>query len=452
MKDNTSRTHESKKVSRRSFLAGAVGTMGTFTIVPRHVLGGPGRTPPSEKLNIAFVGAGGRAQDNIHALSSETIAALCDVDDKRAAETYKDYPQVAKYRDFRRMLEKEKNIDAVVVSTPDHTHAAASMIAINLSRHVYCEKPLAHSIYEVRKLAEAAKAAGVATQMGIQRHALEGIRLLCEWVWAGAIGPVREVHAWTDRSGGNWAQYRSARPDETQPVPNTLDWNLWLGPAPERPYHSCYLPGRWRGWCDFGTGALGDMGCHILDSAFWSLNLGSPKSIEAVSTPVSPETFPRASMITYQFDARGDMPPVKLVWYDGDLKPPRPAELEPDRRMGSIDGGLIFVGDTGKIVCDAYCESPRLIPESRMKQYNRPPKTIPRSPGHHAEWVAACKGGKPACSNFDYASRLTEMVLLGDIAVRDQRKICWDAENMKVTNVPDANKYIRRHYRQGWTL
>ncbi|HUT30562.1 MAG TPA: Gfo/Idh/MocA family oxidoreductase [Sedimentisphaerales bacterium] len=446
-----SRTHESGKISRRCFLGGAVGTMGAFTIVPRYVLGGAGQTPPSEKLNIAFVGAGGRARDNIDALKSENTAALCDVDDKRAAETYRDYPQARRYRDFRRMLEKEKNIDAVVVSTPDHTHAVASMMAIKLGKHVYCEKPLAHSIYEVRKLTEAAKAAGVATQMGNQRHALEGIRLVCEWIWAGAIGPVREVHTWTDRPGGWWAQGVD-RPEGTPPVPDTLAWDLWLGPAPERPYHPCYLPGKWRGWYDFGTGALGDMGCHILDSAFWALKLGSPRSIEAAGTPVSSETFPGASMITYDFDARGDMPPVRLVWYDGDLKPARPAELEPGRMMGSVDGGLIFVGDTGKILCDAYSESPRLIPESRMKEYGLPPSTIPRSPGHHAEWVAACKGGKPACSNFDYSGRLTEMVLLGNIAIRDQREIHWDAESMRVTNIPDANKYVRREYREGWIL
>jgi len=268
----------------------------------------------------------------------------------------------------------------------------------------------------------------------------------------GAVGHVREVHAWTNRSGAGWAQGREVRPEEAPFVPETLDWNLWLGPTPERRYHPCYLPGKWRGWCDFGTGALGDMGCHILDSAFWALKLGSPRSIEAASTGVSSETFPRASMITYEFDARGDMPPVKLVWYDGDLKPARPAELEPGRKMGSVDGGLIFVGDTGKILCDAYSESPRLIPESRMKEYDRPPRTIPRSPGHHAEWVAACKSGKSAGSNFDYAGRLTEMVLLGNVAVRDQRKIYWDTESMRVTNIPDANKYVRREYREGWIL
>lgn len=444
-----------------------VAGVAAFTIVPRHVLGGPGTGPPSEKLNIAGVGVGGQGAADLQAVSGENIVALCDVDRRQAAETFKKYPRAKQYSDFRIMLEKEdKNIDAVVVATPDHTHAVASMTAIKMGKHVFCEKPLTHSMYEARRIAEAAREAGVATQMGNQGHAGEGIRLICEWIWDGAIGPVREVHAWSTHPV--WPQGLT-RPQETPPVPASLDWDLWLGPAPYRPYHPSYLPMLWRGWWDFGTGGLGDMGCHNLDPVFWALKLGAPETVEAscaifVPTvtwdkPFNKEGYPQASIVRYIFGARGDMPPVELTWYDGGLMPPRPEELEDGRRLGDKLGGVIFIGEKGKLTCGSYGNNPRLIPESRMRAYQRPQRSIPRSVGHHAEWIAACKGGKPAGSNFDYAGQLTEMVLLGNVAVRMSLqlqekglKLAYDEPNMRIANLPQANEHLRREYREGWTL
>ncbi len=436
---------QDRKISRRDFLGGAAAAT-AFMIVPRHVLGGPGHTPPSEKLNIAGIGVGGQGANDIDQFGSENIVALCDVDWKQAGETFNRFDKARKYRDFRRMLEKEKNIEAVVVATPDHVHAVAAMMAVKMGKHVYCEKPLTHSIYEARKLTEAAHdEAKVATQMGNQGQAEEGPRLLRELIWDGAIGPVREVHKWTDRP--IWPQGID-RPKETPPVPSTLDWDLWLGPAPERPYHPAYLPFKWRGWWDFGTGALGDIGCHGFDPIFRALKLGHPTSVEAdcsrYDRKINEESYPRASIVRYEFPARGDMPPVKLTWYDGGLKPARPDELEQQRDMGA--SGVLYVGEKGKLM------NGRLIPESRMKAYKRPPKTLARSIGHYKEWLEACKDGKEAGSNFDFAGPLTEVVLLGNIAIRMGKRLIWDGPNMKVTNVPEANEYLHRQYRQGWTL
>jgi predicted dehydrogenase len=444
--------NKEKSIDRRTFLGSTAAAVAAFTIVPRHVLGGPGYTPPSEKLNIASVGAGGQAGGDIGRVDSENIVALCDVDEKCAAKTFEKYPNAQKFKDFRIMLEKmDKQIDAVIVATPDHTHAVAAMMAMKMGKHVYVEKPLTHSIYEARMLAEAAKKYKVATQMGNQGHSGEGNRLICEWIADGAIGKVREVHVWTDRPGGRWAQGVD-RPKETPEVPQTLDWDLWLGPAPERPYHSDYLPFKWRGWWDFGTGALGDMGCHIIDTPFWALKLGHPISIEAISTEVNSETAPVASKIDYQFPSRGDMPPVKMSWYDGGLKPTLPDDLEPGRRIGDKNGGVLLIGENGSIMCGCYGGGARIIPEEKMKAYKQPPKIIPRSKGHHKDWIEACKGAGPASSNFDHAGPLTETVLLGNLAIRTGRKLLWDGPNMKVTNYPEANQYVRREYRQGWTL
>jgi predicted dehydrogenase len=449
MKDErktTIKRQQGTAISRRDFLNGAA-AVAAFTIVPRYVLGGPGHTPPSEKLNIAGIGVGGRGANDIDAVNSENIVALCDVDDQRAAETFQRYPQAEKYQDFRVMLEKEKNIDAVIVATPDHVHAVASMMAIKMGKHVYCEKPLTHSVYEARALAEAARKYKVATQMGNQGHSGEGIRLVCEWIWDGAIGPVREVHAWTNRP--IWPQ-GTDRPADIPPIPDTLDWNLWLGPAPERAYHPAYLPFDWRGWWDFGTGALGDMACHIIDPVFLALKLDYPTSVRAVSTNVNSETAPSSSVVEYEFPPRGDMPAVKLIWYDGGLKPTQPDELEPGRALGV--GGVIVVGDEGKLMCGSSAASPRLIPEAQMQAYNRPLESLPRVEDHHKDWLEACKGGRPAGANFDYAGPLTEIVLLGNIAIRAGMKLDWDGPNMRCTNVPEANEYIRREYRKGWTL
>ncbi len=442
---------QGEEMSRRHFLATAAAATAAFTIVPRHVLGGPGYQAPSDKLNIAGIGVGGMGGGNVRGCESENIYALCDVDKEYAARTFKAYPKAKKYTDYRKMLEKEKSLDAVIVATPDHTHAAIAMAAMQLGKHAFVQKPLTNTIYEARMLAEAARKYKVATQMGNQGHAGEGNRLMCEWVADGAIGPVREVHCWTDRPGGRWPQ-GVGRPEGTPRVPRTLDWDLWLGPAPYRPYHSDYVPFQWRGWWDFGTGALGDMGCHIIDTPVWVLNLGHPTSVEAVSTPVNSETAPVSSIITLRFPARGKLPPVKLTWYDGGLTPCIPDELEEGRRIGDRNGGVLLVGDKGTIMCGCYGENPRIIPESKMAAYEQPPKTIPRSPGIHEGWLAACKGGKPASSNFDVSGNLTEIVLLGNLALRTGRRLDWDGPNMKVTNFPEANQYVHRGYRDGWSL
>jgi len=441
-------------ISRREFISSTAATAMAFTIVPSHVMG---KDAPSNKLNIAGIGVGGRGAKDLRGVASENIVALCDVDSERAAATFKKFPEAKIYRDFRVMLDKQKNIDAVVVATPDHTHAVAAIRAIKMGKHVYCEKPLTHSIYEARMVTEAARKHNVATQMGNQGHSSEQIRMLCEWVWDGAIGQVREVHAWSNRPSGGYAfGVAMERPTETPAVPSTLDWDLWLGPAPYRPYHPAYVPAMWRGWVDFGTGALGDMGCHILDPAFWALKLGRPTSVEACTTHYDPdvgkETYPVASIVRYEFPTRGDMPPVKLTWFDGGMMPPRPEDLEPGRKLGP--NGAIFIGDKGKIMHGSHgARGARIFPETKMKAHRRPPKTIERSRGHYEDWIEACKGGHPASSNFDYVGALTEMVLLGVLAMRAKdTKIEWDGDNMTVTNEDEANRYLNPPYRSGWSL
>ena len=445
-----------RKLTRRGFLGSAAAITAGAAVVPSHVLGLGGAQPPNEKLNIAGIGVGGMGGNDVSQVADgNNIVALCDVDWAYAAGTFGRYPDAKKYKDFRKMLDECKDIDAVVVGTPDHIHAVASIAAIKRGKHAYCEKPLTHSVFEARKLAEAAREHKVATQMGNQGQASEETRRLCEFVWDGAIGPVREAHIWTDRpSNGLFNEYWPQgvdRPKEEPPVPETLEWDLWLGPAPHRPYNPIYLPFRWRGWWDFGTGALGDIGCHAFDPVFRALKLGHPISVEASSTRVNKETYPLGSMVTYQFPARGDMPPVKLVWYDGGLRPPRPPELAEGELMG--DNGRLLVGDKGKILGN------RIIPESLRKEYKEPAPTIPRSVGHYKEWIDACKGGKPAGSNFDWAGPMTEVVLLGNVALRVQlrerlthAKLLWDPQAFKFTNVPEANEFLHRPYREGWTL
>ena len=449
---------ENEGISRRRFL-GTAAAAATFTIVPRHVLGGPGYTAPSDKLNIACVGVNGKGQSDIQGVSTENIVALCDVDDEMMATTIREdsakNPQLlkaTKYRDFRVMLEKEKGIDAVTVSTPDHTHAVIAMMAIKMGKHVFVQKPLTHTIREARELAKVAKESNLVTQMGNQGHASEGARLINEWIADGAIGDVTEVHAWTNRP--IWPQGID-RPETIPSVPSTLDWNVWLGPAPWRPYHPAYHPFTWRGWWDFGTGAIGDMGAHFLDQPYWALNLGAPITVEASSTEMKKETYPLASILRYHFPARGKMPPVKLLWFDGGMKPPRPDDLEPGRRMGDEGGGVIYYGTKGKLLHGVYAGNPRLIPETKMLEYKRPAKTIPRSPGIHEEWIEAIKAGKKSTTDFSYSSALTEMMLLGNVAIRaakDNVVLQWDAETMRVTNLPGANEYLQMPYREGWSL
>jgi predicted dehydrogenase len=450
-----------EKMDRRKFLGISTAAATSFFILPRHVLGGKGHIAPSDKLNIAGIGVGGMGGANLRELQTENIVALCDVDWKRAADSFKLFPKAKQYKDFRIMLDKQNDIDAVVVATPDHVHAVASMTAIRLGKHVYCEKPLTCTVAEARKVTIAAREAKVATQMGNQGHAMEETRLLCEWIWAGAIGPIREVHAWTPHPV--WPQGME-RPPETPPVPKTLDWDLWLGPAPYRPYNPAYLPMLWRGWWDFGTGGLGDMGCHIFDPIYWAMKLCPPTSVEAsasifVKEPLNwnkvrnTETYPQASIVYYNFPAREDLPPLKLTWYDGGLMPERPEELEPGRKMGDQYGGVLYVGEKGKILTGSHgARGIRIIPEEKMQAYERPPKTIPRSIGHRQEWVAACKGGTPGGTNFKFSGPLSEMVLLGNIALRTGEKLYWNSEKMKFTNSSEANQFLHRQYREGWSL
>ncbi|MBW8017171.1 MAG: Gfo/Idh/MocA family oxidoreductase [Planctomycetes bacterium] len=444
----------SNNLTRRSFVA-ATSAAAAFTIVPRHVLGGAGYISPSEKLNIAGVGVGGKGGVDIKNVSSENIVALCDVDFRKAGRTFKAYPRAKRYKDFRVMLDKQKDIDAVMVATPDHTHAVISMEAIRRGKHVYTQKPLTHTIHEAQVLAEAARKHKVATQMGNQGQADDGPRRLREMIWDGAIGPVRHVHTWTDRPnrgllGVYWPQ-GVGRPKDTSPVPDTLDWDLWLGPAPARPYNRAYHPFSWRGWWDFGTGALGDIGCHRLDPIFRALKLGYPTSVQAESTLVNRETYPSGSIVTYEFPARGDMPPVKVTWYDGGLRPERPAELPDGAQLGA--NGVIYVGDKGKIFNNM------IFPDSLRQQYKTPPASIVSSPGHYKEWLNACKGGKPAGSNFDWAGPLTETVLMGNVALRmelrsklDRQKLLWDAKAKRFSNLQGANEFLHKTYRKGWTL
>ena len=430
-------------------------------IVPRHVIG-RGQTPPSEKLNIAGVGIGGQGASDLNDMSSQNIVALCDVDWGYAAKTFNKYPKAKRYKDYREMLEKEKGIDAVIIATPDHNHAIVTAAAMKHGKHVYCQKPLTRTVREARIITRIARETKVVTQMGNQGMAFEGNRLLKEWIWGGVIGAVREVHVWSDRPTHRgkmplgWPQGVD-RPGDTPAVPSTLDWDLWLGPAPWRPYHPDYVPFKWRGWWDFGSGGLGDMGIHNLAPVFSALKLGPPTSVSATSTPVFKETVPIAAIVHFDFAARGEMPPVKVHWYDGGLLPERPEELELDRPLDAEDG-TIFVGEKGKILVRGWGgESPRLIPEARHRDFQFPPKTLPRSVGHHQEFIQACKTGTPTESSFAFSGPLTEAVLLGSVAIRmgkqlNGERLLWDSANLKIPNSAEAESLLHYPYRKGWAL
>ena len=506
-----------RAVSRREFIGQTATAAMGFSIVPRRVLGGAGYVPPSDKVNVAFIGVGSQGfRVMLHFLQQPDVqgVAVCDPnqgganhpqwdthefcnsvskllgvdsgwdwlspDDpiqltharkvtsgvagrepcQKIVNAYNgmqqrsgEYRGCAAYIDFRELLEKQKDLDAVVVCTTDNLHAAVSAAAMKKRKHVFCQKPLTHSIYEARRLAEIARETGVATQIAVANQASEATRLLCEWIWDGAVGPVREVHNWSSRP--YWAQ-GVERPKEAEPVPKGLNWDLWLGPARERPFNHAYLPFVWRGWDDFGCGALGDMGSYSFDTIFRVLKLQTPVSVEASSTERFEETYPVASVIHYNFAARGAMPAVKFTWYDGGLKPPRPEELEEGRPFigegEEEDEGLLFVGDHGKILCGFNGGHPKLIPEAKMNSYKQPPKTLPRSPGNEREWLDACKGSKvKPGGNFEFSGLVTETLLLGNVASCSGQKLNWDRANMKVSS-DAAQKYVRPERRSGWEL
>lgn len=436
-------------LSRRDLMRGGAAAV-AFTIVPRHVLGGESAPAPSDKLGIAGIGLCGKGFSDLESVASQDIVALCDVDWRHAGGVFNRWPNAKRYKDYRVMLDTQKDIDAVIVATPDHTHAICSMAAIRRGKHCFCQKPLTHTVYEARKLAEAARAAKVATQMGNQGQAGEGARLVSEYIWSGSIGKVRAIHGWSNRRP-DISPRGIPRPKDTPPVPANLNWDLWIGPAPMRPYHPCYHPFAWRGWWDFGTGVLGDIGCHNLSAAFKALKLGWPESVEACSThwnappEIKDETAPAASIVTYRFAPEGDRPELTIQWYDGGMMPPLPREF--GAKTIFADDGTLIVGDEGMLLNE------RLVPEARAREVGKPPQKLPRSPGHYKEWTDACKGGPPAGSNFvDHAGHLAAVVLLGNIAIRTQQKLFWDAEKLQFKDNPEANRLLQPPYRDGWSL
>ncbi|MFT3934732.1 MAG: Gfo/Idh/MocA family oxidoreductase [Chitinophagaceae bacterium] len=464
-------------VSRRKFIRNASLAAGSFFIVPRNVLG-RGFIAPSDTLNIAAIGAGGKGRSDINEFSKSpkaNIAFLCDVDDRQAAESVKKFPKAKYYKDWREMLDKEaKNIDACSVSTPDNVHAIAAMACIQRKKHVYVQKPMTHDIYEARMLTRAAKEHKVVTQMGNQGASGDGVRSMQEWYNAGLIGDATEIHVWTNRPV--WPQ-GMGYPKGKDEIPKELNWDLWLGPAKFEDYHKDLVPFNWRGYWAFGTGALGDMGCHLIDPAFKTVGLGYPSEVECSEGAVFekmwnasyyPESCPISSSVKLRFPMKNGKPDVKLYWMDGGIVPERPDELGPDEKMGGSDGGVIITGTKGKIMCECYGANPTLLPTSKTKDITVP-QTLPRVPeGHYVQWVNACIAGfgnATTSSNFDYAGPLTETILMGNLALRSyitksadgksfpgRKKLLWDAENMKITNYEEANQYVKREYREGWKL
>ncbi|MCY2952564.1 MAG: Gfo/Idh/MocA family oxidoreductase [Planctomycetota bacterium] len=449
------------QITRRSFLGTAGATVGAFTIVPRHVLG-QGQSPPSEKLNIACIGLGWPGCKDVDALaSSDNIVAFCDVDSARAPEFRNKYAKAKNFVDYRKMLdEMDKSIDAVIVATPDHTHAVLGIGAMKRSKHVYCEKPLAHSIGEIRAMMKVAQEHQVITQMGNQGHSSDSIRLFCEWIWDGAIGNVHTIQAGC--SAMNTGIDRLAEIKNRPPVPANLNWDLWLGPAQERPYHPAYLHESWRGWVPFGGGTIGDWTCHVIDPIFWALDLGAPSSVVAEAKDYDPKTqadvFPKGDVITYQFPAKdtahGKRGPVSVIWHGGAERIPRPEGLEVDRQP--VDTGAIVYGDKGAIMYGSHgAGGVRIIPEAKMRDYRKPAPTLPRirGGGHEQDWAQAVKSGRKAGSDFSYGGPLTEIALLGVIAIKMLgTKLQWDAQRMQFTNCPEANQFIDPPYRTGWSL
>ena len=469
---------QTAQLGRRHFMTTAASAVAATTILPRHVLGGPGFVAPSDKVNVAVIGVGGQGRSNLRSLFQEAdcqviaIADPCEEWDLTPfyyggtagrgpikAEIERTYRAktpnygCAVYEDFRVMLEKEKAIDAVLIATPDHLHAYASIFAMKAGKHVYCEKPLTHDIWEGRTVARVARETGVATQTGNQGRSSEGHRQTAEWIWDGAIGAVREVHSW----GGAAAFAKGpGRPEGAPAVPSGLNWDLWLGPREFRPYHPAYAPFGWRGYWAFGGGALPDLAIHHLDPAFNALELDTPHTVEATAFGgVDAEVCSAGMLVTWRFGARGNKVPLTVQWYDGGLRPPTPPGIDPEdpkQRLGEGNSGIIFIGDKGIITCAGWSGMPRLLPLELHREYKRPAKTLPRVEGHHADWLQACKGGTPACSSFEYGARLTEFMLMPNLSVRTRKVIKWDGPNMKVINAPEADQYLRSTYRPGWEL
>ena len=444
------------QISRRRFAVGSAAVAAAL-FVPRRAFGA------NERLNVAVVGVGGRGRENVNGVSDAgaNIVALCDCDARSAAESFKKFPQAKQYTDWRKMLEAEKGIDAVVVATPDHCHAIISIAAMKLGQHVYCEKPLARSVWEARQMAKVAGEKSVATQMGTQGHSFEGTRRAVEVMRSGTLGEVKELHVWTDRPA-NWWPQGVKRPVDTPAVPQGLDWDVWLGPAQERPYSPAYVPFKWRGFWDFGTGAIGDMGIHNLDTAYWGLELGPPVSAEvkdcspAFGSQEMTETAPAWSIIEIMFAGKNGRPPVKMTWYDGGKLPPR--DLLHGEKMISRDGGSLAVGSKATLFTRTWHggQSEKdmfvLLPRKQFEGFKPPEQALPRVKIHHQEWVDACTGKGRSLSSFDYAAGLTEALLLGNLALRTGRKIEWDAANMRASNCPEADAYIKPQFRQGWSI
>lgn len=425
--------------TRRQFLRNSTASGLTLWLGSRSLFGQ--EQSPNNKLNIGIIGTANRAAANIDGVKGENIVAVCDIDDNYLAKIQQQFPAAKTFNDFRKLLETP-GLDAVVVSTPDHIHAPAAAAALRLGLHVYCEKPLAHSVYETRTLAQLAEKSGKATQMGTQIHAGTNYRRVVELIESGAIGAVTECHVWVGKGWGG-----GERPSDTPPVPSNLHWDLWLGPAPERPYHPTYLPANWRRWWDFGNGTLGDMGCHYMDLAFWALKLRHPLTVFADAESVHPETCPEKLTVEYTFPARDNRPPVKLMWYDGGL---HPVEAQATYGIQDKKNGVLFIGSKGALFAD-YGQR-ILLPADQFTDFQPPAPTIRDSVGHYQEWIRACKGGLPTTCDFDYSGALTESVLLGSVALRTGKKIEWDAEKLVAKNAPEASKFIRREYRAGWTL
>ncbi|MEO7298161.1 MAG: Gfo/Idh/MocA family oxidoreductase [Verrucomicrobiota bacterium] len=466
MPKKNSRTEVSLAINRRRFIyyssiaAAAATISGCATHTTRRHFGA------NDKLNIASIGVGGKGASDLEgAADGNNVVALCDADENTLKGAAKKFPNAKLYRDYRKMFDEQKDIDAVTVSTPDHNHFHASMMAIQRGKHVYCQKPLTHSIWEARQLTEAARKHKVATQMGNQGHSHEGNRQLCEMIWSGVIGDITEVHSWTNRP--IWPQGMD-RPAGEDAMPANLDWDLWIGPAAMRPFKGSwpesdrpefkrngkpvYHPFSWRGWWDFGCGALGDMGCHVLDGPNWALKLNNPTSVEIVeSSQLFKESAPAWAILRYQFPARGTMPPVKLTWYDGGKLPEKPSEME---AKSLPESGSIFIGTKGKILSDTYGMHLTLLPEAKMKDYTKPPQTIPRIPDNNPyfDWIRAIKGGPQASSRFEVSGPFTEMVLLGNLTLRAGKKIDWDARNMQAKGAPETQEFIRPNYRKGWEV